>query len=128
MVNANGALPVAEVTAIVTREFQSKLVVLSGGASTGVGAVGAALADKFGFVLLSLPALIDAEVALGTVTGQRLEKMIKVGGKGKGVGMCPPGQTVCLRWLSLVGMHSKGWDKSARAYCPVGVRDRWTWY
>ena len=78
VINVNGSLPVRDVTAAVEREFQSKIVFLSGGVHSQLKEVGAALADSYSYVYIDAPTLINAEIALASTAGQRLERMVKV--------------------------------------------------
>ncbi len=78
VLNVDGTGSVADVTGAVDREFQPRIMVLSGGASARVHEVGATLADNFGSVYLSVDAIVNAEIALASRAGERLEKMLKV--------------------------------------------------
>lgn len=74
----DGTGTVAQVSEATDAEFRTRVVVLSGGAHSNTVAYGRQLAARFGYILLSVQSLIDAEIALGSARGKALEQLIKV--------------------------------------------------
>ena len=75
----DGTGTIAEVSAGTDAHFRTHVVVLSGGGEAAA-AVGHGLGDAFGYVYLSVPALIQAEVTLQSPRGRALEQLQKVCG------------------------------------------------
>lgn len=74
----DGTGSVAQVSAQTDDTFRTQFVVLASGPSSNTARFGADLAERFGYVFLSVPALIDAEIQLGTPRGRAFEQLVKV--------------------------------------------------
>ena len=97
----DGTGTIGQVSEATDSEFRSEFFVISGSGSNGaaVTSYGQRLGDRFGYVFLSVPALVDAEIRLGSPQGKRLEQLQKVrrsGDKGRVVCFHGFGRLVCL--------------------------------